>query len=77
MTMKEMAPLCREQARDLRRVIHTLRQEKAAAETEEARAALEGRVQALYPIVREMEELADHMEHYYDRGYSRNEKYTV
>jgi hypothetical protein len=24
-----------------------------------------------------MEDLAEHMEHYYDRGYCRNEKYTV
>lgn len=77
MTMKEMAPWCREQARVLRREIRALRQERSAAQSQEARADLEGRIQALYPIVREMEELAEHMEHYYDRGYCRNEKYTI
>lgn len=77
MIIKEMAPWCREQARVLRRVIQALQQEKRTAQSEEARADLAGRIQALYPIVREMEELADHMEHYYDRGYDRNEKYTI
>ena len=77
MTMKEMAPWCRRQARVLKDGIRTLRQEKQAAESQEVREDLEARIAALYPIVREMEELAEHMEHYYDRGYSRNEKYTI
>ena len=77
MTMKEMAPLCREQVRVLKAHIRDLRREKQETADEEARFVLETRIQALYPIVREMEELADHLEHYYDRGYCRNEKYTV
>ena len=77
MTMKEMAPLCRKQAKVLRDHIRALRQERDAAPTQEDRAELEARAQALYPIIREMEELAEHMEHYYDGGYCRNEKYTI
>ena len=77
MTLKEMAPLCRKQAGVLRGHIRALRQERNAARTQEDRADLEARIHALYPIVREMEELAEHMEHYYDGGYCRNEKYTI
>ena len=77
MTMKEMAPLCRQQAGVLKEQIRDLRREKQTTEDEEVRFALESRILALYPIVREMEELADHLEHYYDRGYCRNEKYTI
>ena len=77
MTMKEMAPLCRKQAGVLRDHIRALRRERDAALTQEDRTELEARVQALYPIIREMEELAEHMEHYYDGGYCRNEKYTI
>lgn len=77
MTLKEMAPGCWAQARVLGSRIQALRQEKQAAQTEEERAELEERIQALYPIVRDMRDLADHMEHYYDRGYCRNEKYTI
>ena len=77
MTMKEMAPLCRKQVGVLREHIRELRREKEAAAEEEDRFALEARILALYPIVREMEDLADHLEHYYDRGYCRHEKYTV
>ena len=77
MTLKEMAPLCRQQAKTLRSHIRDLRQEKNQAQTQEERDEVEARIQALYPMVREMEELAEHMEHYYDGGYGRNEKYTI
>ena len=77
MTLKEMAPLCRQQAKNLRSHIRDLRREKQNAKTQEERAAVEARIQVLYPIVREMEELAEHMEHYYEGGYCRNEKYTI
>ncbi|MBR2491612.1 MAG: hypothetical protein IKB65_09070 [Ruminiclostridium sp.] len=77
MTMKEMAPLCRKQAKALRAHIRQLREERQAVRTDEAREELSERILVLYPIAREMEELADHMEHYYDRGYCRNEKYTI
>ena len=77
MTLKEMAPLCRKQAKDLREHIRDLREERQAARSDEVREELSERILVLYPIVREMEELAEHMEHYYDRGYCRNEKYTI
>ena len=77
MTMKEMAPLCRKQAEALRAHIRALREERQAARSDEAREELSERIMVLYPLVREMEDLAEHLEHYYDRGYSRNEKYTI
>ena len=77
MTLKEMAPLCRKQAGVLREHIRDLHREKQTTKDEAVRFALETRIQALYPIAREMEELAEHMEHYYDRRYCRNEKYTI
>ena len=35
------------------------------------------RIVALTPLLTEMNELADLTAHYYDRGYWRNEKYTL
>ena len=77
MTMKEMAPLCRKQAEALRAHIRALREERQAARSDEAREELSERILVLYPLVREMEDLAEHLEHYYDRGYNRNENYTI
>jgi len=38
---------------------------------------LKRRIAELTPILTQMNELADLTAHYYDRGYWRNEKYTV
>ena len=38
---------------------------------------LQRRIAELKPMLTEMNELADLTAHYYDRGYWRNEKYTV
>ena len=38
---------------------------------------LRRRINELTPMLTEMNELAELTEHYYDRGYYRNEKYTL
>ena len=50
----------------------------AKAETDPRRAAaLEARARDLEPLRREARELADLTARYYERGYYRNEKYTL
>ena len=43
----------------------------------EAARRLEARIAALEPMLRECRELAALTRHYYDRGYHRNEHYTL
>lgn len=77
MTLRELSPAYREAAQLLRLRISQLR--KAVKETEdpEEKWHLRRRILDLKPILTQMEELADLTEHYYDKGYWRDEKYTV
>lgn len=77
MTLRELSPAYREAARLLSLRINQLR--KAGKETEdpEEKWHLRRRILELKPILTQMQELADLTEHYYDKGYWRNEKYTV
>lgn len=77
MTLRELSPAYREAARLLSLRINQLR--KAVKETEdpEEKWHLRRRILELKPILTQMQELADLTEHYYDKGYWRNEKYTV
>ncbi len=61
----------------LRQRLKLLRQLLAAAEDPEEIFHIKRRIAELTPMLTEMNELADLTAHYYDRGYYRNEKYTL
>ena len=77
MTMKELSRSYEESAALLRgRLLH-LRKAAARSRDPEEIWHLKRRISELTPILTQMNELAELTAHYYDRGYWRNEKYTV
>ena len=64
------AQLLRDRMRQLRQAVRT------SSDPEEI-WHLRRRIADLTPMLTQMNELADLTAHYYDRGYWRNEKYTV
>lgn len=77
MTLRELSPAYREAAELLTRRIKELRLEAARTEDPEEKWRLRRRVLDLKPMLTQMHELAELTEHYYDRGFWRDEKYTV
>lgn len=61
----------------LRQRLRLLRQMLAAAEDPDDIWHLKRRIAELTPMLTQMNELKELTEHYYDRGYYRNEKYTL
>ena len=74
MTLYEMSYVYREDAMRFRLGI-TMLQEKAAEGEDKLR--LRQRILELQQLLRQSHELADLTGHYYERGYYRNEKYTL
>ncbi len=67
---KASAALLRKRQKELRQMMKT--------ETDPQKLwDIRRRILDLTPMLTEMNELADLTAHYYDRGYWRNEKYTV
>ena len=77
MTLKEMSQEYEASAALLRVRLRQLRQKMAASEDPEEIWHLKRRIAELAPILTQMNELAELTAHYYDRGYYRNEKYTL
>lgn len=77
MTLKELSRCYEEAAVPLRRRLKELRQMLSQETDPEAVWHLRRRIAELTPILTQMNELADLTGHYYDRGYYRNEKYTL
>ena len=77
MTMTELSRSYEEAAALLRSRLRYLRQTLAVTHDPEESWHLKRRIAELTPILTQMNELADLTAHYYDRGYWRNEKYTV
>ena len=77
MTLAEMSKDYEESARLLRQRLRLLRQMLAAAEDPDDIWHLKRRIAELTPMLTQMNELKELTEHYYDRGYYRNEKYTL
>lgn len=77
MSLAELSPAYEASARLLQRRMKQLR--KAIRETNdpEEKWRLQRRLAELTPILTQMNELAELTAHYYDRGFWRNEKYTV
>ena len=77
MTLKEMSKDYAYAATLIRERMRLLRKMMAQAEDPEDIFRIKRRILALTPILTEMNELAQLTAHYYDRGYYRNEKYTL
>ena len=77
MTLKEMSKYYQEAAIPLRQRLKLLRQMLAAAEDPEEVWRIKRRIAELTPLLTQMNELAELTERYYERGYYRNEKYTL
>lgn len=77
MTLQEISPCYEAAAVPLRRRLRQLRQDLAQAEDPEQIWHLKRRIAELTPILTQLNELAELTAHYYDRGYYRNEKYTL
>ncbi|MCI2058492.1 MAG: hypothetical protein LKJ80_04715 [Oscillibacter sp.] len=76
MTLLELSCAYRESAAAIRLRLAALRAGVRACGDPERARALRVRIAALEPLLREARELAQLTEHYYDRGYFRNGKYT-
>lgn len=76
-TLAQLSQDYQHSALPLRRRLRQLRRELAAATDPEIIWQLKRRIYELTPMLTQMNELADLTEHYYDRGYWRDEKYTV
>lgn len=77
MTLAELSAAYDYSASLLRRRIWYLRRELNKTEDPEVRWHLKHRIAELTPMLTQMNELADLTAHYYDRGYWRDEKYTI
>ena len=77
MTLAEMSRDYEYAAKLLRQRLKELRALAAAEEDPEALWHLQRRIAELTPMLTQMNELAELTAHYYDRGYYRNEKYTL
>lgn len=77
MTIEEMAVEYRAQAQRLRERLRELDQGARSAGSKSERDRLYLRRRTLEPIWRETRDLAVLLEHYYERGYRRNERYTL
>ena len=75
--MREISKSYEESAALLRTRLKWLRKAVAESRDPEEIWHLKRRIADLTPILTQMNELADLTAHYYDRGYWRDEKYTV
>ena len=77
MTLVELSADYEAAAVPLRARLRELRQLLAAATDPEEIWHIQRRIAELTPMLTQMNELAELTAHYYDRGYWRNEKYTL
>lgn len=77
MTLAELSVCYEAAAVPLRARLRLLRQTLARTEDPEEIWHLKRRIAELTPMLTQMNELAELTAHYYDRGYYRDEKYTL
>ena len=77
MTLQELSRCYEEAAQPLRARLRELRILLAQAEDPEEIWHIKRRIAELTPMLTQMNELAELTAHYYERGYYRNEKYTL
>ena len=76
MTLYQMSYVYREDALRFQMRITVLRKQARTAEGED-KLRLKRRILELQQLLRQSRELADLTRHYYERGYYRNERYTL
>ena len=76
MTLEELSKTYREAAKPLRERLQQLRMELVTETNPQIAFCLKRRISQMTPILTQLNELAELTEHYYERGYWRNEKYT-
>ena len=77
MTLQELSKTYEAAAEPLRRRLAELRRMEKQTQHAEERFQIQRRIRELTPMLTEMNELAELTAHYYDKGYWRNENYTV
>ena len=77
MKLQELSKDYRASAQLLQTRLRELRAALAKEKDPEARWRLKRRIADLTPMLTEMNILAELTEHYYERGYYRNEKYRL
>ena len=77
MTLQELSHCYEDAAVPLRQRLRQLRHMLTTETDPEELWWIRRRIRELTPILTQMNELADLTAHYYDRGYYRNEKYTL
>ncbi len=77
MTLREMSREYRASAAQLSAVLRSLRAQLRACQDPEERLRLRHRVYVLTTVLTQTRELAELTEHYYERGFWRNEKYSI
>ncbi len=77
MSLQELSADYRYAAELLRQRMRRLRQAIAETNDPEELWQLRHRIAVLTPMLTEMNDLAELTERYYERGYWRNEKYTL
>ena len=77
MTLAQLSREYEASAALLRKRLQLLRQMLAEAEDPEEIWHIKRRIAELTPMLTQMNELAELTAHYYERGYYRNEKYTL
>lgn len=77
MTLTELSKCYEEAAVLLQARLRLLRQMLARETDPEEIFHIKRRIAELTPMLTQMNELAELTAHYYDRGYHRNEKYTL
>lgn len=77
MTLSELSLCYEAAAKPLRARLRELRQALERTDDPEEIWHIKRRIAELTPLLTEMNELSDLTAHYYERGYYRNEKYTL
>ena len=77
MTLYQMSFVYREDAVRFRMRITALREQAKEAKTNEEAQRLQRRITDLQALARQSRELAELTQHYYERSYYRDERYTV
>lgn len=77
MTLEELSREYALSAKLLQERIRLLRQMIRQSQDADEQWMLQRRIAELTPILTQMNDLAELTAHYYDRGYWRNEKYTL
>jgi hypothetical protein len=77
MTLQELSRCYEEAAVPLRARLRLLRQMLSTETDPDEIFRIKQRIATLTPMLTQMNELAELTAHYYDRGYYRNEKYTL